>query len=424
MTTPTPSGYKSTKLWLIPNDWEILKLGKIWKIITWKTPSTKNSNFWAENWYMFITPTDISEDNYWIYQTKTTRYLTEEGKKYSWFIPENSLLITCIASIWKIAISKNNSCFNQQINAIIPNKDYSYLFLYYQFQNNKKKLMSYAWKVAVPIINKSLFESLELFWIPPSHVEQQKIADILSSVDVLIDETDTIISQQKKLKKWLLNKLMTEWIWHTDFVSHPKLGKLPKQWKVVKLGEIFKRIDRKNNNISDNILTISAINWLIKQQSFFNKLVASKNIKNYILLEKWEFSYNKSYSNWYPYWVIKRLDLYEQWIVSSLYIGMWINSDEVFSDFYKYYFDIWLNFIMPKIAQEGSRNHWLLNVSIKEFFEAVVILPPLPEQQRIAEILGAVDTDIEREQNYKNSLLRLKHGLMQKLLTGKIRVKF
>lgn len=81
----------------------------------------------------------------------------------------------------------------------------------------------------------------------------------------------------------------------------------------------------------------------------------------------------------------------------------------------KYYKEI-QNITKPAVNQASF--------TTKDFWNIEFCLPPLPEQQKIAEILGAVDADIEREQNYKNSLLRLKHGLMQKLLTGEIRVKF
>ncbi|HDZ5339285.1 TPA: hypothetical protein RTJ73_000298 [Campylobacter fetus] len=70
------------------------------------------------------------------------------------------------------------------------------------------------------------------------------------------------------------------------------VGRIPKEWEVVRLGDVFQRVTRKNTVNSDNVLTISAQNGLIKQENFFTKSVASKDLSNYILLEKGEFAYN------------------------------------------------------------------------------------------------------------------------------------
>jgi type I restriction enzyme, S subunit len=197
------------------------------------------------------------------------------------------------------------------------------------------------------------------------------------------------------------------------------LGEIPVDWAIVELNQIANRITRKNKGtISDNVLTISAQHGLVSQTDFFNKKVASKNLEGYYLLEKNDFAYNKSYSNGYPMGAIKRLELYNFGVVSSLYICFKFDETLINVDFIKQYFNtnLWHEEV-AQIAQEGARNHGLLNVSVKEFFNIRIIFPSLIEQQKIAEILSTVDEQIQNTDELIKKTKELKKGLMLQLLT-------
>ncbi len=109
-------------------EWEEKKLGEVGEIVTGTTPSTKISEYYENGIYPWVTPTDITENKDII---KTKKQLTEKGLKAGRFIPKNSLLVTCIASIGKNIILRTDGSCNQQINAIIPNISYDVDFLYY-----------------------------------------------------------------------------------------------------------------------------------------------------------------------------------------------------------------------------------------------------------------------------------------------------
>ncbi|MDU6209456.1 MAG: restriction endonuclease subunit S [Clostridium perfringens] len=210
-----------------------------------------------------------------------------------------------------------------------------------------------------------------------------------------------------------MGKKVREGYKKTDF------GEIPIEWKVKKFRDIFERIVEKNkNNISDNVLTISAQNGLINQEKFFNKSVASKNTSNYFLLKKGDFAYNKSYSSGYPMGAIKRLNSYNKGIVSPLYICFRIKDENINSDFYEQFFEYDLfDKAISGIAQEGARNHGLLNVAVNEFFDLPIIVPTKEEQKKIAEILSTVDKQIENTEKLIQKNQELKKGLMQQLLT-------
>ena len=111
-------------------------------------------------------------------------------------------------------------------------------------------------------------------------------------------------------------------------------------------------------------------------------------------------------------------------MVSTLYVCFALKNPETLSDFYEHYFNANLmNDGISGIAQEGARNHGLLNVSVKEFFELDIVLPPFPEQQAIASILSTLDDEITMLSALKAKVQEQKRGLMDLLLTGKVRVK-
>ena len=197
---------------------------------------------------------------------------------------------------------------------------------------------------------------------------------------------------------------------------------LPSGWKVVRLGEFSSRITRKNqDNRCQNVLTISAQSGLISQTDFFNKQVASKDLSSYILLKKGDFAYNKSYSAGYSFGAFKRLNFYDEGVASPLYIYFKFN-DDICSDFFEFYFDGGqANRQIKDIVQEGARNHGLLNLSIDDFFNIKICMPPLDEQEKIAEILSTWDEAINLTINLIENKKQFKKALMQNLLTAKIR---
>ena len=194
---------------------------------------------------------------------------------------------------------------------------------------------------------------------------------------------------------------------------------IPKEWKVVHFNDCFHRLTQKNTENNQNVLTISAQQGLISQLDYYNTLYASEDKTGYFLLQKGNFAYNKSYSADYAYGAIKQLEKYDKGIVSPLYICFSANEGTN-TDFYRQYFEAGMfNREIYKIAQEGARNHGLLNVSTPEFFSAALVFPPVDEQKKIAEILSCCDRVIELKQQLIAELQRLKSGFLQAMFPAK-----
>lgn len=173
-------------------------------------------------------------------------------------------------------------------------------------------------------------------------------------------------------------------------------------WEQRKLGDIVDRVTRKNTDLISNMpLTISAQYGLIDQSQFFYKRVASKDISGYYLINNGEFAYNKSTSVDAPWGAIKRLNRYENGVLSTLYIVFKIkNNNDVNSDFLVSYYDtnIWHKGISG-IATEGARNHGLLNISPNDFFLTRLFIPrTINEQKQIGSLFSKLDNLITLHQ--------------------------
>jgi restriction endonuclease S subunit len=192
----------------------------------------------------------------------------------------------------------------------------------------------------------------------------------------------------------------------------------PDEWPRIELAELCDRVARRNAVGNDNVLTISAQRGLVKQEHYFNKRVASKNLSSYYLLEKGDFAYNKSYSKGYPFGVISKLKEYSDGVVSPLYICFRIASPSCKRDYLYYLFTAGaLDEGLSLIAKEGVRAHGLINVGVNDFFQLTVCLPSNSEQEKIAEVLSTVDSAIDRTEALIAKEQRIKTGLMQDLLT-------
>jgi type I restriction enzyme S subunit len=397
-------GYKHTPLGWIPDDWEVKSVKDYGSVITGGTPPTSNQDLYGEE-VMFITPGDLGLTKY---ISSTKRRLSDAGYQMSRAVPKGGVYFTCIGStIGKVGIAKADATCNQQINAINCHDRASNEFLYYELSRIAPRIRLIAGEQAVPIINKSQFENYPVLF--PPLPTQRNIATILSVWDEAIQKTQQLIEQLKQRNKGLMQQLFK-----------PKA-----KWKDVKLSDIFERVTRKNTEVNTNVVTISAQRGFVRQGDFFNKQIASEILDNYFLVERGEFCYNKSYSNGYPWGATKRLNDFEKAVVTTLYICFRLRDKTKHSgSYFEYYFESGLLDVgLSKIAHEGGRAHGLLNVTPHDFFSLNISVPDITEQNRIYNVLSSANSELKLYQQHLANLQQQKKGLMQKLLSGEVRVK-
>ena len=398
------TAYKNTSVGLIPSNWEVKKIKEIGDVSSGGTPDTTKLRYWNGdiNW---CTPTDITAlKNKFLGDTKTK--ITEEGLKSSSakILPPFSIIVCTRATIGKAAINTVPMSTNQGFKNIIP-KNIDTDFLYYKILSEEKGLIKIANGSTFLEVSKTDFDNFHIA-VPPLP-EQQKIASILSTWDVAIDNFKAIIEELKVRNKGVTQKLFN------------------KEFEKKHLSEIFERVTTKNSEKNQNVITISAQRGFIKQTDFFNKIIASDILDHYTLVKKGDFCYNKSYSNGYDWGATKRLNDFEKAVVTTLYICFRLKDENQNSgDFFEYYFESGILYKgLSKVANEGGRAHGLLNVTSSDFFNIKIGVPTFEEQKAIANILDKATQELKQYEQKLQTLQLQKKGLMQQLLTGKVRVK-
>jgi len=183
-------------------EWEVKKIGDLGNIITGNTPNTLNPQYYNGE-FNFVSPSDISEGRF---ISKTEKTLTKLGFGQTRKVLEESILFVCIGStIGKVAQNKYKCATNQQINSLIPFSDFDGGFIYYLLLKEAVRISRLAGNQAIPIINKSVFSEVLVNF--PEKVEQQKIADCLSSLDTLLEAQTEKINTLKTHKTALMQQL-------------------------------------------------------------------------------------------------------------------------------------------------------------------------------------------------------------------------
>ena len=292
-------------------------------------------------------------------------------------------------------MNKNDVAFNQDVKGLIANDTVNNRFLLYWLKSKEQRLKYMVTGTGLGAGKLDTNDLLSMSVYAPSMNEQDKIAKLLSLLDERIATQNKIIEDLKKLKSAIIEKVFCS---PNQECPICRVEGFEQTLTTYKMNDFCSRIATKNKDSKCSlVLTIAAQYGLVNQESFFNKSVASENLTGYYLLHKGEFAYNRSYSAGYDWGAVKRLDNYDEGVLSTLYICFKINETIVESDYLAYYFEStkWHRGLSD-IAGEGARNHGLLNVSMTDYFNTKHRFPVIEEQKAIVKMLNAI-TEKERK---------------------------
>ena len=390
-------------------DWEQRKLGKVAKFRQGiQVDLEKQYTEEADNRERFIRIVDYTQG------TNDIRYIDKIDNAN--YVDEKDVVVVRYGATAGFIGRGITGIIANNMFTINPSEELNKEFLYtYMKQDKMYNYLNLSnGSSAMPAINFGIMTSLNIIY--PSVAEQQKIGTYFSNLDHLITLHQRKCDETKKLKKCMLQKMFPK---EGEKVPEIRFSGFTGDWKQRKLGEIVNRITRKNSKlISELPLTISAQQGLIDQNEFFDKRVASKDISGYYLIKNGEFAYNKSTSNDAPWGAIKRLDRYENGVLSTLYIVFEIKDETlVNSDFLVAYYstNLWHKGI-HEIAAEGARNHGLLNIAPTDFFKTKLKLPAdIEEQKEIGEYFKKIDSLITFHQQKCDELKNIKKFMLQNM---------
>ena len=405
------------------DDWEQRKLGDSCKLngrIGFRGYTEKDIISKEAGGVLTFSPTNIV-DNKLTIECKNT-YITREKYDESPEIKISNgdiLFVKTGSTLGKSALVaglKEDASINPQIVVMHVEKDTENFMSNVLITDRVMKQVA-AVKIggAVPTMTETELKNFTYF-APAEKEEKKKIGDHFRTLDNLITLHQRKCEETKILKKYMLQKMFPQ---NGQKVPEIRFKGFTDDWEQRKLGDLVDRVTRKNQDlVSELPLTISAQYGLIDQNEFFDKRVASKDVSGYYLIENGEFAYNKSTSTDAPWGAIKRLDRYENGVLSTLYIVFGIKANNpIDSDFLVSYYstNLWHKGI-HEIAAEGARNHGLLNIAPADFFETKLMIPQdIEEQKKIGKYFEELERLITLHQRKCEELQNIKKFMLQNM---------
>ncbi|MGI4835825.1 MAG: restriction endonuclease subunit S [Janthinobacterium lividum] len=396
----------------LPAGWQIKSIGSFSKVTTGATPlRAKHDRYFTGGTIPWIKTTDLNNSDIVDCEEKITELAVKENSCS--VLPKDTVLVAMYGGfrqIGRTGILRIPAATNQALSAIRVDKKEAmpYFLLHYLNENVSQWKRLAASSRKDPNITRQ--DVLDYEVVLPPLEQQEKIVAVATTWDEAIALQNRQLQQLRRRKKEVAFRLL---------IKQERINGFNEDWEKYQLGDYFDRLTTRNALGNTNVLTISAQQGLVSQTKYFNKSIASEEVSNYFLLSRGDFAYNKSYSAGYPMGVIKPLTEYDHGIVSPLYICLRPTTED--AEFFEHYFEAgMLNQGISRIAQEGARNHGLLNVSSRDFMELDTIVPPAAERRAIADMLNTADAEIRLNERKLEALREQKSGLLYKLLTGEI----
>ncbi len=403
--------FRETPIGKIPKQWKIVTLERIAEIVNGYTFPLELQGKKAGK-YPFIKVGDMN--NSYKYLTRAENYVDDDDlrKLRARVFPKGTIIFPKIGMAMKLNKFRILGCdalFDNNVAGLIP-KNVNNEFLYYYF-SGKVNLISLAGATTVPSITKTRLRKL-LIPLPPLE-EQWGIAEVLSTLDKAIEETERLIERLERLKCGLMQELLTKGIGHREYKQTP-IGKIPKEWQLVPLSKIAKIIMGQSPPSSTYNEEGVGLPFLQGKAEFGRiyptpKMYTSKPVK---IAEKGDLLISVRAPvgdvNIAPY----RL------CIGRGLAAIRFTNNVANTLFYFYYF----NFIKPRLEAMGKGSTFKA-ITKKDLESLLVPRPPLEEQKIIADTLYSIDKWIEVEEKRRKKLERLKRGLMELLLTGRVRVR-
>lgn len=419
-------GYKETEIGVLPEGWEVKKLKEIG--IFRKGKGIQKYEVQTEGLQCIRYGEIYTTYEHIVRRTKS--FINQKSAVNSMPIENGDLIFAVsgetIEDIGKAVVYINKEkCFVGGDTIIMkPYENIDGLFLSYYLATNgvtkqKRKLGQGTSIVHIYIEGIKSIKTL----IPPLS-EQQCIAEILSATDAHIEKLDAIIADIQLLKKGMMQKLLTQGIGHTEF-KDTEIGKIPKAWEVKCLVEISKNKgeygigSKAVEYIKDKprYLRITDFDEFGRLIDADQKSISEENYERYIL-QKGDLVFARTGNTTGKSYLYREKD--GELVFAGFLIKFTIDTSKAKSEFIKYccqtkiYWD-WVKMSSTRSGQPGLNSN--------QYGDLKLPLPPLSEQHHIAEILSAIDDRIQLYEKEKADFIELKKGLMEQLLTGKIRVK-
>ena len=401
---------KEEQPYKIPSNWCWTYIHNIAIVVTGKTPSKKNKEYYGGK-FPFFKPADLDAGRNMQYATE---YLSEKGKSISVIIPEKSTGICCIGTIGKCGYFLVEGTTNQQINTVISKINPLYSYYFFNTNSFVRELISKASATTIAIVNKSKLESC-LFPVAPLN-EQQRIVNRIESLFAKLDRAKELI--ENTLAQFEQNKMA---ILHKAFTGELTVKWRKKNnidlssWKKYELKEVFKVVKDKYNPQTENQI----VNYIGLENIETSKGIINKNNSSEVKSIKTKFKKDDVlYGKLRPY--LNKHDVVNFDGICSTDILVFRFDNINTAKYINYYFNLPM-FI--QYAVENSSGINLPRVSEKTISKYKISLPIIEEQQEIVNILDKLLAKYNKIKNLEQQLEKielLKKAILAKAFRGEL----
>lgn len=400
---------KEEQPYKIPSNWCWTYIHNIAIVVTGKTPSKKNKEYYGGK-FPFFKPADLDAGRNMQYATE---YLSEKGKSISVIIPEKATGICCIGTIGKCGYFLVEGTTNQQINTVISKINPLYSYYFFNTNSFVRELIFKASATTIAIVNKSKLESC-LFPVAPLN-EQQRIVNRIESLFVKLDRAKELI--ENTFAQFEQNKMA---ILHKAFT-----GELTVKWRKknnINEKNFFNKVKLKNviKLISGRDVSVSLCN---DKSIGIPYILGASNIKdNKFFIERWIEN---------PVVVSEKNDilLSVKGTIGKLYlqkeekinISRQIMALRALNDLNTHYLYYFLLRECEQLKFEG--NGLIPGISRKDILDLNILLPTLEEQQEIVNILDRLLAKYNKIKNLEQQLEKielLKKAILAKAFRGEL----
>ncbi len=407
--------FKDTEIGRIPEEWETLYIHQITEISTGATPSTNINEYWENGTIRWMSSGELN--NKIIYDVNGR--ITQKGydNTGTHMLPKNCVLIG-LAGQGKTrgtaAYNKVELCTNQSIAAILPNSKYEskYLYFYIDSLYDKLRLLS-AGDGGRGGLNKQILQNLEIA-MPPLN-EQHHIASALTSIDNLISSLGKLIEKKKNIKQGAMQQLLT---------GKTRLKGFNEPWMEHTIDELFDLGNGYTPSKSNPAYwTNGTIPWFRMEDIRTNGRILKDSIQH-VTPEAVKGN------GLYPKYSIilsttATIGEHALLIADSLanqrftFLNRKVNRRDMIDIIFFYHYC----FILGKWCRDNINAGGLLAVNMDDLKNHSIYIPKsIAEQQAIATILTKMDDEITALEAKRAKYEAIKQGMMQQLLTGKIRL--
>lgn len=406
-----PQGYKDSPLGIIPKEWEVKRLGDIADITSGTTPLRSNNKYYNNGVIPWVKTTDLNNGT--LYETEEKVSIEAVEKTSLKMLPKGTVLVAMYGGfrqIGRTALLGIDATINQALSALMCKSSVTspFVLAWLNCRVNYWKRLAASSRKDPNITGNEVAKFPILI---PSKEEQNSIVEVLGLWDTAIEKQSKLIEKFKLRKRALMQQLLT---------GKKRLPGFSGEWRKRTYSSILTEVKRSLKWDEDELYKLISVRrrseGLFFRESLYGRDIATKNLRpaktGDFLISKMQIVHGASGLV---------TDEFNDAKISGSYISL-VSKDSNILDIR--YYNLWSQ--MPIFYHQTFVSSFGVHIEkmtfdLDTFMSFSMPLPPIEEQHAIVSLIESINKEIKLTNEKLTNYQTQKRGLMQQLLTGKIR---